>query len=96
MHGQVVLPAYFHIFVQSMAIRKKVQRLNDRPIGRIFERDDGVVGFLLLHSSERIGEGNMRQQFGRYLAKGLGSSLGQASETRSPLTCCGEEWKFAT
>jgi hypothetical protein len=61
MYRQIVLSTHFHIFIEVAAVREKIESLDDRPVGGVLERDDGVVGVLLLNGSKSIGEGDMRE-----------------------------------
>jgi hypothetical protein len=61
MYRQIVLSTHFHIFIEVAAVCEKIESLDDRPVGGVLERDDGVVGVLLLNGSKSIGEGDMRE-----------------------------------
>lgn len=87
MYRQVVLPTHFHVFIEVIAVREEVESLDDRPVGGVLERDDGVVSFLLLKGRKGIGEGDMRKQVGRSTTEGLGGGLRQQSEQGSLLSC---------
>jgi hypothetical protein len=85
MYGQIVLSTHFHIFIKVIAVREKIESLNDRSVGGVLERDDGVVNFSLLKGRKGIGEGNMRKQIGRSTTKGLSCGLRKQSANR--LSC---------